>query len=626
MSHFITGTQSISELLGQVTSGKLGLPEFQRRFRWDRDRVRGLLVSILNDYPVGSLLFYCPGNPSLFGRRPLEGAPALKDTPDVSLALDGQQRLTSLVQALQGKGEVRYYLDVAALLAKAEPEDQITYAVPQYRKVFRKDEWYVHHHLLLRPTGGYDVFQADKDEQSRKLLPLKLLAQDYEWMPWLMAAGFSTAEIGTVVSVRQRLLNGYKFPVVTLTADVTPDKVCFIFEKINSSGLQLSLFELLNAKLYRAPSPGEAGMNLAHMWNEAKTRHPRFARFGVWELTMLQTLALFSTKDKTPGCRRKEIFELTVEDVRELWPRVITAVDCLLQLLEERAGVRNATWFPFPTMTPALALIYDSFRVALHGRPPEAAAIERLLRYYRCAVFANRFGSAVETKLAEDTRAVTAWIAAGDAKIPLWIKQFEFNVQTLRQVTTTSSAVYQGVFCLVLHTAKDLYSGSPLTADWIARHKVDDHHIFPKKTLAGVASAKDCNCVLNRTLIGSSTNKSIRDKRPSVYLPGWRKAGAIVDVDGVLASQAIPSGAESPEHEAAGGYAETFSSFLRRRERLLGQLVASATGGKVHGYTSGAADPEEEDAVGVIAGEAEDETPDETPGNPGADEAADATA
>ena len=81
MSQFHTGTQSISELLGQITGGRLGLPEFQRRFRWDRDRVRGLLVSILNDYPVGSLLLYCPGNPKLFGRRPLEGAPALSLTP-----------------------------------------------------------------------------------------------------------------------------------------------------------------------------------------------------------------------------------------------------------------------------------------------------------------------------------------------------------------------------------------------------------------------------------------------------------------------------------------------------------------------------------------------------------------
>lgn len=624
MSQFITGTQSINELLGQVTSGRLGLPEFQRRFRWDRDRVRGLLVSILNDYPVGSLLFYCPGNPRLFGRRPLEGAPALKDTPDVSLALDGQQRLTSLVQALQGKGDVRYYLDVAALLASADTEDQITYAVPQYRKVFRKEEWYVHHHLLLRPTGGYEVFHADKDEQTRKLLPLKLLAQEFEWMPWLMTAGFTTTEISVIASARQRLLHGYKFPVVTLTADVTPDRVCFIFEKINSSGLQLSLFELLNAKLYRAPAPGEAGMNLAHMWTEAKVRHPRFVRFGVWELMVLQTLALFSTRDKTPGCRRKEIFELTVEDVRDLWPRAIAAVDAVLQLLEERAGIRNSTWFPFPTMTPALAVIYDSFREALHGRPTEAAAVERLLRYYRCAVFANRFGSAVETKLAEDTRAVTAWIASGDSKIPLWIKQFEFNVQTLRQVTTTSSAVYQGVFCLVLRTANDLHSGSPLTADWIAKYKVDDHHIFPKKTLVGVASTKDCNCVLNRTLIGSSTNKSIRDKRPSLYLPGWRKAGANVDVDAVLDSLAIPSRAESPEIEAPGGYAETFSTFLRRRERLLGQLIAAATGGKVHGYTSDADVTEDEDTAGVIAGEAEDEGPDETSGALEEGDAADA--
>lgn len=68
---FQTPLYELSEYLGWTTSGKIQLPDFQRGYKWEDERV---------------------------------GVPAAVEPP--MLLLDGQQRLTSLTQALSGKGLV----------------------------------------------------------------------------------------------------------------------------------------------------------------------------------------------------------------------------------------------------------------------------------------------------------------------------------------------------------------------------------------------------------------------------------------------------------------------------------------------------------------------------------------
>jgi uncharacterized protein with ParB-like and HNH nuclease domain len=94
----------MNNLLDQVRQNRIVLPQFQRDFVWPVAAVRRLLSSLLNGYPIGSLLLM--ENPGHYDFRPLDGVPEKKrDEQETILVLDGQQRLTSIFRLFSGTME-----------------------------------------------------------------------------------------------------------------------------------------------------------------------------------------------------------------------------------------------------------------------------------------------------------------------------------------------------------------------------------------------------------------------------------------------------------------------------------------------------------------------------------------
>lgn len=134
-------------LLGEVNTGKMQLPEFQRSWTWDDGRIRGILASLSQGYPMGAIMRLQYGNESIrFKYRTIEGAEAPGTIPDY-LVLDGQQRLTSMFRATfsrepvatktdKGKKIERfYYLDMNACLDDSIDRQDAIISVPADRKI-----------------------------------------------------------------------------------------------------------------------------------------------------------------------------------------------------------------------------------------------------------------------------------------------------------------------------------------------------------------------------------------------------------------------------------------------------------------------------------------------------------
>ena len=103
----------ISDLVTQIHEGKLQLPDFQRGWVWEDNRIKALLASITNSYPVGAAMFLEYGNESIhFKYRTIEGCQdiASKTMPNW-LILDGQQRLTSIYCSLFNENSVKTRTD-----------------------------------------------------------------------------------------------------------------------------------------------------------------------------------------------------------------------------------------------------------------------------------------------------------------------------------------------------------------------------------------------------------------------------------------------------------------------------------------------------------------------------------
>src|SRR5882672_5927525 len=110
-----TNPRALKDLLAEVHSRTMALPDFQRDFVWEPGATQELIVSIANNYPAGSILRVRDAQ-RVFAAREFEGAPKLDGQKHTFLVLDGQQRLTSLYQAFYGVGEHRYYLALRKLL------------------------------------------------------------------------------------------------------------------------------------------------------------------------------------------------------------------------------------------------------------------------------------------------------------------------------------------------------------------------------------------------------------------------------------------------------------------------------------------------------------------------------
>jgi uncharacterized protein with ParB-like and HNH nuclease domain len=52
----------LADLLQQVRGGKLQLPDFQREYKWDDDRIRSLLSTLTLGHPMGVLMMLETGS------------------------------------------------------------------------------------------------------------------------------------------------------------------------------------------------------------------------------------------------------------------------------------------------------------------------------------------------------------------------------------------------------------------------------------------------------------------------------------------------------------------------------------------------------------------------------------
>ena len=145
-STFQTNPLDLHTLLQDCDRGVLQLPDFQRSWVWDEERIRSLIASVSRAFPVGALMALNTGGPVNFKPRPVEGAPHnAKEVLPQSLLLDGQQRMTSLYQVTLRKKVVEtvtpknkkvkrwFYIDIKKAMDPAADREDAIIGVPQDR-------------------------------------------------------------------------------------------------------------------------------------------------------------------------------------------------------------------------------------------------------------------------------------------------------------------------------------------------------------------------------------------------------------------------------------------------------------------------------------------------------------
>ena len=144
---FETNPVFLSSLLVDIRAGRVQLPDFQRGWVWEDERIRALLASVSRSFPIGALMTLETGGDTKFHPRPVEGVTLPNGVEPDLLVLDGQQRLTSLFQATTyGKVVITknirkqpikrwFYFDMRRALGAPEDREEAVVGVPEDRVV-----------------------------------------------------------------------------------------------------------------------------------------------------------------------------------------------------------------------------------------------------------------------------------------------------------------------------------------------------------------------------------------------------------------------------------------------------------------------------------------------------------
>jgi len=549
-----TNPRALKDLLSEVHSRTMVLPDFQRDFVWEPGATQELIVSIANNYPAGSLLRVRDAK-RVFAAREFEGAPALGGQHHTFLVLDGQQRLTSLYQAFYGVGEHRYFLNLKKLLDSNDFEEAIFHirTTTKWVKEYEKFEWQAKELILPLSVlkGGAGGF-------------LQWLLQVTNPMP----SEKRTQLLDALTKINEqwiKTIDDYHFPVVTLSDKTEADALCTIFETLNRTGVKLSVFELLTARFW------PQNINLRELWDKAIETHLIIKDFQVDPYYVLQSISLACRK--VPSCKRSDVLNLAPEDIEKWWEPVIMGLAAGLTVLRDDCKVMLPKWLPFQTMLPPLAAI-----LAKAGIPKTAQAgaqREKLKRWFWCAVFGQAYESSPNSQAVKDVSDMVAWFDG--ATLPETIKALRFDPKALRDITPRQRAIYRGTICLILGTgtgARDFHTQAVITGNLMNEQGIDDHHVFPDdflETKKRVALARTRDCVLNRTLIDRTTNQMISNRAPSDYMAEIRKTNGF-PFDSVLTSHCLPADKDSPI------WSDDFEAFLDWRQKRLWEEIQRVTG------------------------------------------------
>jgi hypothetical protein len=270
-----------------------------------------------------------------------------------------------------------------------------------------------------------------------------------------------------------------------------------MFERINRTGVRLSLFDLAAARLY------VKNVKLHDLWKSFESDEPDAAAI-VRPESFLPIIALLEGKVPRKGNLIDVMDGLDKPRFERRRDEATEAVVAAHKRIRRHYGAFNERLIPYSTVVVPLAAMLHM----LEHRHAGEKDYRKIDRWYWGSVFSERYDSAVDTKSYQDVRDLGHWIDGGQA--PEWLERLRVEDEDLA-VAESRSAVYRGLMCLVvLQGARDFLTGqgAPLTT-------CQDDHIFPKSAYRG---SQPVDSILNRTLISDKSNKAKGNKRPSEFM------------------------------------------------------------------------------------------------------------
>ena len=505
--------RNYSDIIRNVKDGIYQIPKFQRDFVWSKEQTAKLIDSLLKGFPIGSIILW-KTNERLKSLKKIGGT-ILKEPKEgeyIYYILDGQQRMTSLYLALEG--------------IKVNSND--------YKKIYID--------LDINIESDDEICTTEKTKKNISFYDL-MKASIID-----LVDSFDRETIGKIETLRQHIQN-YEFSTIEIE-NQPMNKIADIFTRINTGGKVLTLFEIMNAKVYLEDTIDEKGKTIKEGFDlEEKfdtlieeLKYSSYETIAENKSIVLQLISLILVK----SAKREAILSIKKEDFIKEWKESIECLKLAIDKIIDAYRIPVSKLLPYYVLIVPIAYFYKLNNL----KPPTNKQLQKLQTYFYRSGVSWRFSSAIESKLNSDIKIIEKIYNNHsinfDKEIPLQNKSKDYFIGLLKESFTASNAFDKTVLCILSFAEpKKFNDNSKVRLDnsylSISTSK-NYHHFFPKGYLKKIKNDEFANALANITLVDDYLNKRvIKAQKPSKYIGDFKKqnskigstlASHFIDIDG----------------------------------------------------------------------------------------------
>ena len=528
----------VGNILKDVQTGKIGLPDLQRPFVWGNEKVRDLLDSMLRGYPIGYVMLWDSPSDNA-GKKTAIGSNQKVYTVPKSLVIDGQQRLTALLSSLYG----------VSVRDKNFRERTVKVAYDPIARSFKNADASTEKDSRYVPDVS-EAFAANHDNKlsayRRAFIKRLNEANAKKGEPELDDDGEDAVESGLNALLG---LERYLLPTLEISESADEETVSDIFVRVNSQGQALKQDDFIMTLL------------------------------SVYEPAMRERIEEFCAMSHAPAKGTSYNPLMTVSPTHII--RATVGVGFKRGRLRYAYQILRGRDLKTKGSGNALMFCYAFYLIGRYEFDMEPLAVRGLVRrwYFAVAItglYVGSFESEFEQQLNDVSRLDTAdeFQAYFDRRLAAIMTDDYFSItlpSSLDANEATGPTWWGFVAAQVVLGTKALFSTAPLSQLLLmgssgSKKALDKHHLFPDNYLKSRGYLSQRSNRGNFTLVDYQNNIYISDDAPSEYVRKYRDSLGEDEYRRNCEEHALPIGFEDLDYE----------EFLGRRRRLMGELVKRA--------------------------------------------------
>lgn len=574
----------VADILSDVKNGRVGLPDLQRPFVWQDNKVRELLDSMMKGYPIGYIMLWA--SPDDYENTVYIGKNEKIYKRPNDLVIDGQQRLTALLAAMYGVTIMDKNYKERAIRISFNP---LTREFAVWTPAFEKNpEWI---------SEISQVFAADEEHNISKFRKAYIKIVN-EGRAKNNEEELTEDEEDRIEENINDLLNLgiYSLPTLKINSKANEENVADIFVRVNSGGQNLTEKNFIETLIAvydnavhdkinkfcadsRIPANGTSFNQILQVDPSHLIRMSvgvGFRRARLRYVYMLLRGKNLKTGEITQNIREEnlKIFKESLDMVTNLnnWHAFMN--------LFASAGYLKGS---FVASSNAVVFSYVLYLIGKYDYKVSSVELQKIISKWIfmstiTGFYTGSTESQVEKQFADlrDVHNADEFVVYLDSVIANRFTDdyFEYSLPSeLNSSSATSPAWYGYIAAINVLGTPMLFSTAPLSQYFILgtsgdKNSIDKHHIFPKNYLGkiGYNNDRDRNQIANFTYLDYATNIDISDAPPTEYVSRYRDKLGEEGYKLACKQNALPENFEQL----------SYPEFLIKRRILMAQIVKKA--------------------------------------------------